>query len=103
MAITAEPLPAFGRLKPALCLLMFAGFLGLHHWYAVTNGEYLPKMVLFLCMGITWCLGGILYPPAFYALTNSGNHLPKSMKAVGAIFGLAGLGLGFYVLLNVYK
>jgi hypothetical protein len=103
MAVTATPLPAMGRAKPALTLLLCAALLAVHHWWAAEHGEFYPKLVLFFSMGVTWSIGGIVHPPAFHALTQAGKHLPRATKVLGAVFGLAGLALGFYLLLNVYE
>lgn len=103
MAVTAAPLPQWGRIRPMLSLALCVCFLGLHHWWAITHGEIYPKLLLFLFMFAGWAAGGIVYPPAFYALTKFGSHLPTSMKVVGAIFAAIGFGLGFYVMLTFYS
>lgn len=105
MAVTAAPLPPqqFGRSRPLLGFALCTGFLGLHHWWAVSQGEIFPKLMLFLFTFAVWSAGGILYPPSFYALTKFGSHLPVPMKALGGLFAAAGFCLGFYVLLNIYS
>ena len=103
MAVTAAPLPEFGRVRPALSFALCSAFLGLHHWWAVTHGEMFPKLFLFLFTFAVWSAGGILYPPGFWALTKFGSHLPVSKKIVGALFAGAGVCLGFYVMLTIYS
>ena len=105
MAVTAAPSPSpqLGRGRPALTLALSVAFIAIHHWWVVTQQEMFPKLLLLLFMAAGWAIGGILYPPGFYSLTKFGAHLPKSAKVVGSVFGLAGFGVGFYLMLNLYE
>ena len=105
MAVTAAPArqQEFGRLRPAASVALTSAFLAGHHWWARTHGEIYPPLFLFLAMVAAWSFGGLLHPPIFYSLTKFGGHLPKSMKALGAAFGIAGFAIGMYVLFTVYQ
>ena len=103
MAVTAAPSPQLGRARPALTLLLCVCFIAAHHWWVATQGEMYTKLLLFLFLAAGWAVGGLIHPPAFYSLTIYGAHLPKSMKALGAAFGLAGMGLGLYLMMMLYE
>jgi hypothetical protein len=105
MAVTAAPAPApqLGRGRPALTLALSVLFIGIHHWWVLTQQEMFPKLLLTLFIAAGWAVGGILYPPSFYSLTKFGTHLPRSAKVAGAVFAMAGFALGFYLMLNMYE
>jgi hypothetical protein len=103
MATTAHPSPALGRGRPALSLVLIVSFIAVHHWWVLTHQEMFPKLFLFLFTFAGLSAGGVVYPPAFYALTKYGAHLPKSMKVLGAICAAAGFALGFYLMLVTYE
>ena len=105
MAVTAAPAKQheFGRVRPAAGFALASAFIAAHHQWATTKGELYPTLLLFLFMTAGWSAGGLLYPPSFYSLTKWGGHLPRSMKVLGGVFGMAGFAVGMYVLFTVYK
>jgi hypothetical protein len=82
---------------------MIVAFIALQHWWVLTHEQMSTKLFLFLFTFAGWCAGGIVYPPAFYALTKWGTSLPKSMKVLGGVCAAAGFALGFYLLLTMYE
>lgn len=77
MATTAHPSPALSRGRPALSLALIVSFIAVHHWWVLTHQEMFPKLFLFLFTLAGLSAGGVVYPPAFYALTKYGTHLPN--------------------------
>ena len=99
--VTQAP-EAFSRLRPVVTFALSLVFLALHHQYVLSQQEYFPKLVLVFSMTAGFGLGGILYPRMFHALSDDGKHLPMPMKVLGAACGLAGCGVGFWVLATFY-
>ena len=101
MTAAAKP-EQFGRLRPFASLALVTALLVGHHMYGMQQGEIYPSLLLFFfCIG-GMSIAGCIYPPAFYALTKYGTHLPARFKVMGGLFALAGAALGLYVLITIY-
>ncbi len=93
---------AFSRTIPFGTLVVVTALLGLHHLYVRSQGEYIVFAMFGLPMVWMLALGGTIYPPVFYSLGRYGQELPKSLKAVAAVLGLAGFGIAFYLAILLY-
>ena len=96
------PNAQFDRKTPAVSLAIVVSLLALHHWYAVTEGRVFLFAVYFVPMLGGLALGGILYPPLFWAIGPKGRALPGRTKALGFLCAVAGLGVGYYLARFVY-
>ena len=92
----------FGRGRPLASLALTIALIVGHHMYGMSQGEIFPSLLLFFFFVAGMSVAGCLYPPAFYALTKYGAHLPMRFRVIGGLFALAGSALGLYVLITIY-
>lgn len=88
------------RLAPAVVLAVAAGILVLHHWYARGGHASFVAVVMFVSGAGALALGGVVYPPVFWSLSDYGRHLPRPTKVIGATLALAGIVAGFLLAIS---
>jgi archaellum biogenesis protein FlaJ (TadC family) len=93
----------FDRKLPAIFAAGTIALLLLHHWYVVTEGSAFIYVLLVVPMVTGLAIGGLIYPPIFWSIGPRGKNLPASIKALGALSAVAGLGFGLYLAKFVYK
>jgi len=101
MTAAARP-TQFSRTVPLVSLLLTALALALHHWYAMSQDEIYPSILLFLCLFAGLALAGSVHPPLFYSLGKYGEHLPMRYKVISATCALATFGVGLYLMIRFY-
>jgi hypothetical protein len=85
----------FNRKLPVIVLALTVPMIALHHWYAV-NGGHVFLAALGVLMGAAFLsIGGLVYPPVFWAISKDGRRLPLPLKIIGGFLGIAGLVCGF--------
>jgi hypothetical protein len=85
----------FSRTLPAIVLAFTVPMIALHHWYAVNGGHVFLAPLCVLTGAAFLSIGGLVYPPVFWAISKEGRQLPLPLKIVGWCLGLAGLVSGF--------
>jgi len=103
MTTAATPSSNFSRRTPAISLVATMLLIALHHWWAVTQREMYPKLLLGMFLFGGLAIGGTIYPPLFYSWGKYGTHLPKSLKVLAAVCAAGGFALGFYLMLTLYE
>ncbi len=93
----------FDRKLPAIFAIGTTALLVLHHWYAGTEGRVFFFVLFLVPMVGGLAIGGLIYPPILFALGPRGRDLPRSTKALSALFSLGGLCFGLYLARFVYK
>src|SRR5207247_5461893 len=92
----------FNRTIPLVLLVAVIGVLALHHWYVVTEGSaFLFALFILPPFGML-ALGGVVYPPVLWSIGKYGKDLPVTVKVVGVLLAVSGLGVGFYLFRFVY-
>jgi hypothetical protein len=102
MAYPATRTSEFNRIVPIISFVATILLIALHHWYAMSAGEYYPKLVLLLFSFLGVAAAGSLYPPLFYSIGKYGAHLPTRLKVIAALCAISTFGLGMYVLFTIY-
>jgi hypothetical protein len=94
---SVDPL-IYSRIIPAGSLAVALILIGLHQRYLdARDVEYFVPVVLLSTLG-GLAVGGIVYPPIFYAVGVHGRHLPFYMKATAAFLAIAGFAAGCHLL-----
>jgi hypothetical protein len=101
MTTAARP-AQFSRTVPLVSLLFTGLAIALHHWYAMSQGEIYPSVLLFLSLFAGLAFAGSVHPPLFYSLGKYGEHLPMRYKVISATCALATFGIGLYLMIRVY-
>ena len=93
----------FTRTAPAILLLGVLAVLALHHWYVTTEHRaFLIALFLLPPFGML-ALGGLVYPPLLWSVGKYGKDLPVTVRAIGILLVIMGLGVGFYLFKYVYQ
>lgn len=100
-ALLAGP-KSFTRKWPLVFLAASVAVLvGLHSDALNEDGNY-PTAVLTMATIAGWSLGGVLYPPFFFAAGKHGKLLPVWNKIAAGLFAAAGFAIGMWMLFALY-
>jgi len=90
----------FSRKSPLVVLAFTVPLIALQHWYAVNGGRVFLAALSVLMGAAFLSIGGLVYPPVFWAISKEGRRLPMVLKIVGGFLGLAGLVCGFLLAIS---
>ena len=91
------------RTPSAIVLLIVIAMLALHHWYVLTEHRAFLIVLFFLPPFGMLALGGLIYPPLLLSIGKYGKELPVTVRAIGFLLVIVGLGVGLYLFKYVYQ